>query len=181
MSCQAPLTNEQLVAYWSSDLDAAAHDAIEDHLFACDACFTNAERVAQIAQAVRTSLPPVISQADLEALRAQGLAIVENAFEAGKRQSVAFAAGVDLLIHRLGGLDLGDAERVQVTVRNESGGPVIFEEMFAPFDRERGEVLIACQRHFAAYPPDVVFDVRVHRAQRAPALATFIIPHLFAP
>jgi hypothetical protein len=177
MSC---LTNEQLVAYWANDLDAAERDAVEEHLFACDSCLASAERVAQIAQAFRMSLPPVISVPELEVLRSKGLSIVENAFEAGKRQTVAFEPGVDLLIHHLGGLNLDGAERVQVTVRNESGGPVLFEEMFAPFDRERGEVLIACQRHFASYPPDVVFDVRVHRSGAVPELATYIVPHLFA-
>ena len=181
MSCSSPLTNEQLVAYWANDLDPAALDAIEDHLFACDSCFANAERVAALAHAFRTSMPPIISHAELDELRAKGLAIVENTFEAGKRQQVAFEPGVDLLIHRLGGLDLADAERVEVTVRNESGGSVIFEEMFAPFDRARGEVLIACQRHFAAYPPDVVFDVRVHRPAAPIEVATYIIPHLFVP
>jgi hypothetical protein len=181
VSCKSPLTNEQLVAYWANDLDAEAAAAIEDHLFACDSCFASAERVAQIAQAFRGGLPPVISRTELEVLRAKGLAIVENSFVASQRQQVAFEPGVDLLIHRLGGLDLVDAERVEVTVRTESGSDVIFEEMFAPFDRERGEVLIACQRHFSSYPPDVVFDVRVHRAAQPPVLATYIIPHVFAP
>lgn len=179
--CATPLTNEQLVAYWASDLDAAAHDAIEEHLFACDRCLASAERVAQLAQVFRGSLPPVISRDELDALRAKGVSVRENVFEPSKRQTATFEPGIDILIHRLTGLDLASAERVHVTVRNESGGPVIFEEMFAPFDRDRGEVLIACQRHFAAYPPDVVFDVRVHRAAREPDLATYFIPHVFAP
>jgi hypothetical protein len=179
VSC--PLSNEQLVAYWANDLDAASHDAIEDHLFACDECFAAAQRVGALVQAFRGSVPPVVSQADVDALRAKGLAIVENEFEAGKRQQVAFEPGVDLLIHRLGGLDLSGAERVSVTVRTESGGAVIFEEMFAPFERDRGEVLIACQRHFTAYPPDIVFDVRVHRPAAPLELATYIIPHVLVP
>jgi hypothetical protein len=181
MTCRSPLTNEQLVAYWANDLDAATLDAVEEHLFACDSCFASAERVAQLAQAFRSGIPPVISRSALDALRAQGLAIVENTFEGGKRQPVTFEVGVDLLIHRLGGLALADAERVEVTVRSESAGLVIFEDKFAPFDRERGEVLIACQRHFTAYPRDVVFDVRVHRAAAPLELTTYIIPHVFAP
>jgi hypothetical protein len=175
MSC---LTNEQLVAYWANDLDADAHDAVEQHVFGCDSCLASAERVTLIAQAIRGSIPPIISQSQLDQLRAKGLAIVENVFAGGERQSVVFERGVDLLIHRLGGLDLAGAERVEVTVRSESGGAVIVEEMFAPFDRERGEVLVACQRHFTAYPPDIVFDVRVHRPAAAPMLTTYIIPHL---
>jgi hypothetical protein len=181
VSCRAPLSNEQLVAYWANDLEPAAHDAVEEHLFACDGCLANAERVAQLARVFRSSLPPVVSRGDIDTLRAQGAAIRENVFEPSKRQTVTFEPGVDILIHRLTGLDLASAERVEVTVRNESGGPLIFEELFAPFDRERGEVLIACQRHFAAYPPDVVFDVRVHRPAREVELATYIIPHVFAP
>ena len=181
MACALPLTHEQLVAYWANDLDDAQAEAIEAHLFACDTCFAAAERVAQVAEVFRTSVPPVISRAELEALQARGVAIAENAFQPGTRQTVTFEPGVELLIHRLGGLDLGSAERVQVTVRNESGGPLIFEEMFAPFDRDRGEVLIACQRHFAAYPPDIAIDVRIHRGAQSPELATFIIPHVFAP
>ncbi|HEY5946926.1 MAG TPA: zf-HC2 domain-containing protein, partial [Kofleriaceae bacterium] len=152
MSCLAPLSNEQLVAYWANDLDAHELDAVEQHLFSCDSCLAAAERVASIAQAFRTSMPPVISHAELTALRAQGLSLGENMFEAGKRQSVSFEAGMDLLIHHLSGLDLATAERVEVRVRTESTGAVIFEDMFAPFDRERGEVLIACQKHFAVFP-----------------------------
>ncbi len=180
MTCSNPLSNEQLVAYWANDLDAAAHDAVEDHLFACDLCFASAERVAQLAYAYRASVPPVISRAELDTLRARGIAMRENAFEPSKRTIATFEPDVDLLIHRLTGLDLATAERVHVIVRDESGGTVIFEERIAPFDRERGELLIACQRHFAAYPHDIVFDVRIFRPEREPELATYFIPHVFA-
>jgi hypothetical protein len=74
---------------------------------------------------------------------------------------------------------LADAERVEVVVRSEAHG-VMVHEAFAPFDRERGEVLIACQRHFASMPRDVAFDVRVHRAGGAePEVTTYYIPHVF--
>ena len=135
-------------------------------------------RAGLVITSVCATATSVTSTCSLK-LRGSGLAIVENLFEADKRQTVAFERGVDVLIHHLGGLELATAERVQVTVRTESDGTVMFEEMSAPFDRDRGEVLVACQRHFAAYPPDVVIDVRVHRAASAPQLATFIIPHVF--
>lgn len=179
MSCAVPIESARLVAYWANDLAADELEAIEDHLFACETCFASAQRIAQIAEAFRTSIPPVISRDEVAVLRAHGLSIVENAFVAGQRQAVTFAHGLDFLVHRLGGLDLAAAERVEVVVRSESTPVVMFEELFAPFDRERGEVLIACQRHFAAFPPDVVFDVRVHRAGAPPEVATYLIPHVF--
>ena len=120
----------------------------------------------------------MISPAQLEALHARGLAIVETAFVAGQRTPVAFAPGVDLLVHRLGGLDLTRAERVEVVVRSESSG--VAQEPFAPFDRERGEVLIACQRHFDVFPRDVVFDVRVFRGAAPPETAAYLVPHVFS-
>ena len=179
-SCTSPIEDAHLVAYWANDLPPDELADIEEHLFACTTCCAAAERIGQIARAFRTSLPPVISPAELAVLRAQGATLVENTFAAGARQTVTFEPGIDLMIHRLGGLDLATAERVEVVVRTESGATgVIFEELFAPFDRERGEVLIACQRHFAAYPHDVVFDVRVHRSSRPPELATYFIPHEF--
>ena len=45
MSCTAPIGLEQLVAYWSNDLDAEAQASVEEHLFACDTCFANAQRL----------------------------------------------------------------------------------------------------------------------------------------
>ena len=181
MSCISPISFEQLVEYWTSELDAAAVAAIEDHVFACDTCAAQLERVQRLVAVFRDGLPPVISPEQLRELRQKGLALVENDFVAGHRTEVAFTQAADLLIHHLTGLPLADASRVSVTVRSESTGMVIHEEPFAPFDRERGEVLIACQRHFAAFPRDIVFDVRVHAASRsAPTIATYSIPHVFA-
>jgi len=179
VSCTTPITDEQLVAYWANDLDEAAATQVEEHIFTCDECFANATRVEQVANAFR-GLPPVISHAELVTLRAKGLTIVDTNFSANASTTVTFERHVDLLIHHLTGLDLAAADRVEVTVRDESGN-VMFEEPFAPFDRERGEVLVACQRHFAVFPRDVVCDVRVHRASADPVLATYHMPHVFEP
>ena len=177
MSCTTPLTDVQLVAYWADDLDDAALTDLEDHLFACDECLARATQISQVVQAFRR-LPPVISHADLAGLRTQGVTIVENDFTAEQRQSVTFERHVDFMIHHLTGLDLAAADRVEVIVRDESGH-VMFEEPLAPFDPDKGEVLIACQRHFAVFPRDVVFDVRVHRAAAPTAVSTYFIPHVF--
>jgi hypothetical protein len=180
-ACATPIGFEQLVDYWTSELDAAAVDAIEDHVFGCARCAAELERVHGLVAVFRDHLPPVISNEQLEELRAKGHVIVETTFEPGVRRGVTFEREYDFMIHRLGGLALGDATRVSVTVRLESTGDVVHVEPFAPFDRERGEVLIACQKHFANFPHDVVFDVRVHAASAPtmPKLATYSIPHVF--
>jgi hypothetical protein len=180
VSCTNPIEHARLVDYWSRDLSDTERDAIEEHLFGCDSCTNLAERVARLVEAIRHSLPPVIAQSDLDALRASGRRVVENDFAPGVRTEVTFERDIDFLIHHLRGLALADAERVSITVRTETSGMTLFEEPFAPFDRSRGEVLIACQRHFAAMPRDVVFDVRVFGPSSSePSLATFSIPHIF--
>jgi hypothetical protein len=49
----------------------------------------------------------------------------------------------------------------------------------APFDRARGEVLVACQQHYASYPPDTVAEVRVHDAEGRERLDTYTILHRY--
>lgn len=169
------LTSQQLVEYWAKEVD---DPALEDHLFECEACTLEMERIQRVVSVFRDSLPPVISFDQLAELRGAGLAIEDNAFVPGVRKEVTFSSTLDLLVHRLTGLPLGDATRVGVTVRSESGG-VMHDDPFAPFDRERGEVLIACQRHFALFPRDVAIDVRVYRAAGEPQIATYSIPHAF--
>ena len=178
--CGSPIAFEQLVDYWTSELDAAAIDGIEEHVFACASCAAEMERVHGLVAVFREHLAPVISVEQLAELRGKGLSIVETTFEPGVRRGVTFERELDFMIHHLSGLSLGDATRVSVTVRSESSGAVLHEEHFAPFDREKGEVLIACQKHFAMLPADTVFDVRVHvPSTPMPKLSTYPIPHVF--
>lgn len=180
MTCTSPIPWATLVDYWAHDLTPADADAVEEHVFACDACAAGYTRIGAIVGATRAMLMPAIDAAQLAALRGAGLVVVENAFRPAERREVVFPSGADLLIHRLGGLELAGAERVSLAVSVESTGELLFEDPYAPFDPARGEVLIACQRHFVAYPRDVRLDVTVHHhGGAAPATATFLIPHVY--
>ena len=178
--CTEPIAWGHLVDYWAGDLDGAESDRVEEHLFACEACTAESARVARVAQAFHTAIPAVVGADELQELRARGLIVEENSVAPGTRRDAIFRPGVDILIHRLHGLDLALAERVQLSIRIESTGAVLFEDHFAPFDRARGEVLVACQRHFSSLPPDVVFDVRAHDPAGGVSLTTFTVPHVFS-
>lgn len=178
MSCSSPLSWEDLVAYWANDLAPADMDRIDEHLMGCEPCSFESARLSAVVAALHEFVAPIVSRATLESLRARGLRIEENSFAPGERKSVVFAPGIDLLIHRLVGLDLASAKQVRVAVRVESTGALLFEDPNAPFDPQEG-VLIACQRHFAKLPPDTVFEVRAVEASGAEHLAVYTIPHLF--
>lgn len=176
MSCAAPVAFETLVAYWAGDLDRLAAEAVEEHLFDCAACTASAERVASVTERIRGTLPPVVTRAVVDSLRARGHRIDDNVVTPGSRSRVVFDKQ-DFIIHHLSGLALHDVESVGVTVRVVETGVVLLAVPNAPFERETGEVLIACQRHFAAFPPNVRFVVESIPKSGPPRLAEYVVEH----
>jgi anti-sigma factor RsiW len=179
VNCGSPISSQQLVEYWAGELDAAAVDQIDEHVMGCDVCAAASARVAALREAVREFIPTMLSRGQVEALRARGLRIVENPVRPETRELAVFGAQTDLLIHRLGGLDLSRVQTAQVTVSVEPTGEVLTVEPNAPFEREAGEILICCQRHFSIYPSNVVFDVRLVEVGGAERNARYVVPHLF--
>ena len=179
MSCPNPVAWPTLVDYWAGDLDDSATAAVEEHLFGCADCTTVAARVAAVTESVRAAIPPIISHAHVERLRARGAQVRENEFAPGDRREVAFPIDADLLVHRLTGLDLTNAERVDFRITEESTGALVAAVDDVPFDRGAGAVLVACQRHYAALPHDTVMSVSIHAPGAPPHTATYTILHRF--
>jgi hypothetical protein len=79
----------------------------------------------------------------------------------GERRQVVFPGDIDILLHRLGGLELEHAMRVGFRTLVRNTGEVLDELPDAPLRPAAGEVLNACQKHFAAMPADAVPELRV--------------------
>jgi hypothetical protein len=170
---------DELVAYWAGELSEGAVERLDEHLMSCSVC-TNASRgIAEIASVLREIRAPFLSHAELESLRGTAQRVQENPVRPGERRPVVFGAHTDVLIHRLTGLDLKDAASVGVAVSIEETGEVMLEESDVPFDRGSGELLVACQRHFATLPPNVVFEARVRRAGEPDRVVRYAVPHVF--
>jgi hypothetical protein len=172
------VTFEDLVAYFAGDHPNEA--SIEDHLFACEACTREGERVAAVTEAIRAEIPHVLDRARLAGLHARGLRTSDTFVQPDQRIEAEFSPNVDLLIHHLGGVDLTTAERVEVIVRVESDQRVLSHIPQVPFDRDAGEILIACQRRFSEFPPDTEMEVRVH-ARGVEKRHRYAIMHHFVP
>ena len=173
--CGAPLSSEVLVAYWARDLSHGELDAVDEHLMGCAACTQASARVAQVSETLRALLPPVVSDARVDALRARGLQVHENLMLPGERREVRFPAEVDVLLHVLSGLELAEATRVDFVLRDEQSGRVLVAAESVPFERERGAVLVACQKHYAAFPRDTVAEVRVASSSGEQTIAYTIL------
>jgi hypothetical protein len=177
--CASPIAFETLVAYWADDLDPTESDAVEEHVMGCASCAAASARVAAVATAIRAQIPPVVSREGVAKLRARGLRVVENPVRPGERKLAVLSPEIDILLHRLMDLDLSRATSVAVTVSVEETGDVIMHSDDVPFDRDSGEILIPCHKHFAAFPPNVVFGVRTRDESGAESVVTYTVPHAF--
>ncbi len=178
MSDPCPVSVDTLAAYWSGDLAEDRQDALEEHLFACAACSARSGRMAAVVQLLRATIPPVVSAARVERMAAQGVRLRTTEVPPGAAVTVVFSREVDLLVHRLRA-DLADAQRVDCEVCGGDGTRLFLLEQ-VPFDRQRGEVLIACQRHYADLgPPDILFRVTAHAADRPARVSDHTVLHVF--
>jgi hypothetical protein len=120
-------------------------------------------------------IPPVISQTHRDRLVATGTRIHHTQVEAGVEVDATFAGDLDLLVHVLRG-DFARADRVDVAIVSPDGAThgLLEAVPFAP-----GEVLIACQRHYATlFPGDPTFVVTVTEAGAA-RRASYRVRHHF--
>jgi len=176
MSCSSAVSWDVLVDWWAGDLDEDAAARVEEHLLGCGDCARVASRVAATAEVLRTMVPPVLRPERLRSLAAAGLRIVENPLVPGQTCTFHFPATADLAVHVLGGLELRDDSRVEVTIRSMASGQILGHVPDAPFDAKRGVVLVACQRDYARLDHDIVAEVRVGQQQPA---AEYTIFHHF--
>jgi hypothetical protein len=177
--CHSPIALETLVAYWAGDLEPAEGDAVEEHVMGCPSCTTASARVAAVSEALRAQIPPVLSSDGVAKLRARGARIVDNPVLPGERKPAVFSAGIDVLLHRLGGLDLARAARVDLKVMVEETGDVLLQTSDVPFERETGEILVACQKHYSAFPPNIEFAVHAYDDAGHETVTHYTVPHVF--
>lgn len=178
-ACATPVPFDALVAYWAGDLDATRSDEIEAHVFGCATCTALSERIAGVTETMRSLEPPLISSARLAELRATGRRIDDNFVAPGERKRVVFATQ-HMIVHRLGGLELDGVDRVDVVVRDDATNRIIAELPEAPFDPETAEVLVACQRHFIVFPPNIAFELSTFGGGSPKQTTRYVVEHEWA-
>jgi hypothetical protein len=174
VSC--PVGHDGLVRYWTADLDDAETQALDEHLFTCDACSDASARVLAITDGLREVLPPIALESDLARAKAQGVRTVANDLRPGEPRETWLPRDGDLLVHRLL-CDLGGLERVSLQMTMLDGTPLVaFDDV--PFDPSSGAVLIACRRHFITqFPSDANIVVRRTRLDGSSTVDTFTVLH----
>ena len=171
------LSSEQLADYLSGLLDESESNELEDHLFSCRTCADESEGLFGLAVAIHAAVPPVLSPEQFQALSAGGRVVAVNSMSPEQTAEVQYPPEGKLLVHRFGGADLRDAHRVDVDLVDLEGQAVARLDN-VPFDAARGEVLVACQSHFADYfPPDAVFKIEVALADERTETRSYTVFH----
>ena len=157
------ISDDKLVEYWSGDIVGDECDALEEHLFTCDKCSAANVELAGLVEALRETIPFVISHGQRDRMRARGARVYVTDVVPDVHSSIRFTPEVDLHVFALRA-DLRRAERVDVTIFSPTGEVgAVYEHV--PFDVSSGEILIACQRHYEGmFPGDPVFRVEVTEA-----------------
>jgi len=85
-----------------------------------------------------------------------------------------------LRLHHALHCDLANADRIDVEIAAPTGTPRYVLEA-APFDREKGEVLIACARHYETMfaGADPIFTVHAFSAGERRAIGDFVVTHVW--
>ena len=171
-----------LLDYLKGALPESDDQEIESHLFRCAICSAEAERIAGLLTSIADATPTILSPSRFAGLEREGRIERINVMTPGQTAEVLYPESGRVLVHRLGGVDLSSARRIDVEVSAE-GGETLWHLEDVPFDADRGEIFVACQSHFAEmFPPDIVFSVEVAVASvdQQEELARYTVRHRLA-
>jgi hypothetical protein len=120
--CASPVDAAALQSYVADDLAPEEADAIDEHLFGCQACAARLERLESMRTAVRAlaregRVSTVVGASLTARWRADGVKVQdEDTATLGSTVRCTVAPGVDVLMARVIGLDLRGTERIDVEV-----------------------------------------------------------------
>lgn len=125
VTCSNPIDRALLADYWLAALAQPEEDAVEEHLFGCEACAARLRETVAFAEGIRNlardgALRLVVSDAFVRRAVEQGVRVREYAVPAGGSVACTVTAEDDMLISRLAA-NLRDAKRVDLCFCDERG------------------------------------------------------------
>ena len=170
---------ESLAGWVEGGIAADEEERIEQHLFECDRCTARAAGLERVVRQLRRMVPPVLTPERRRKLEAMARPLPVVSVSPGEHATIEFGPGEQLgfwLIRAdLGGVDRLDCE----LLATDGSGLGVLEDV--PFDPERGEVVLACQRHYRdlGYPADMVVRVSSVSALGVRPLGEYFLKHVF--
>lgn len=180
--CDTPIDAAVLADYWAECLPAAEEAAVEEHLFACDACGDRLRELTALVEGIRTlargaDLRMVVSDDYVRQARAEGLRVRQYDIPAGGTIHCTVTADDDMLIARFAA-DMTRAGHVDLSFCDEAGverGRL----RDVPVRQDAGAVIFQESIGFAKGSPSEVLRVRVlgMESDRERILAEYTLLH----
>jgi len=134
-----------LLAYWLDELDEAGAQAVEEHLFACDACGAQLRGLIQLGSAVRKALltgrfGTVVTPSFIRRLQDAGARLREYHLEPGGSVNCTLAPDDDLVVSHLR-VDMSGVRQVDLLIDDENGA-LLHRARHVAFDPASSEVTV---------------------------------------
>jgi anti-sigma factor RsiW len=138
------LAIDALLDYWLGDADAAATDAVDEHLMRCDACGEALDGLIALGDCVREALRDgalavVTGRAFVDRLAARGLRVREYRVPRNGSVNCAVAPEDELLVSRLE-VPLQGVQRLDALMQDSTAPDVQHRLHDIAFDPQAGEV-----------------------------------------
>jgi hypothetical protein len=174
------LARQQLAAYWLGDLEDPEQAQLEEHVFECQVCAVESERMAALTRALGELLPSVITGARLGRLRGAVPALKELRVAPGGHGTVEFGPDDNTFVITLAA-EVGDLSHVEFSIERPDGTPLV-EMQGAPVDPLVGGVHVVCRRHFieGGFPKQVQMRLRAGRNGQTEELGLYRIDHVIS-
>jgi hypothetical protein len=175
----ACLSLESLAGWVERGIAADEEERIEQHLFECDRCTARAEGLERVVRQLRAMLPPVLTPERRRHVEAMVRPLPIVPVSSGERAAIEFPPGTEVGFWLIRA-DLTGVQRLDCALYSPDGSALgVLEDV--PFDPERGEMVLACQRLYRdlGYPADMVVRVSSVSAVGARPLGEYFLKHVF--
>ena len=183
--CDAPLADDDLLDYWTQALTGTDAERIEEHLFACTACWARLETMTSLGAGLgalvrRGRVSGIVSRALLNRLQRDGVHVRVFTLSPGDQIPCAAFPGDDLLVVSLRA-DFSGLDTVTLSVTGPDD-EVIGHLPDVPVSRKDVEVLWATPGETVRHMP----TTRLHLRLTSPArdggvLAEYDLDHTSLP
>ena len=118
--CDAPVSDDDLLDYWTRTIDGTDAERIEEHLFSCGTCAARLDAMASLGAGLaalvrRGRVSGIVSRALLNRMQRDGVQVRQYTVSPGETVPCAAFPGDDLLIVSLRA-DFAGAESVSLSV-----------------------------------------------------------------
>jgi hypothetical protein len=178
MKCPLSIGPNELARFWLGDLEEREATTLEEHVFECSACHGVLRGLAAIGNGVRVAMtfdriPPLPTPEQLAELRASGKRLVVLNLASGDVVTRHMDLGTDGIVYVLHA-SLSAVAQVDLEICSPDGER-FFLAPSVPFDRTKGEVVLACGRHTAEVLPESL--IRLINGGEKNVLAEYRLVH----